>query len=41
MILNEAAIALYRSFGYEFRPLSEEQWLGLVNLAAAPVRMAA
>ena len=38
---NEAAIALYRSFGYEFRPLSEEQWLGLVNLAAAPVRMAA
>jgi ribosomal protein S18 acetylase RimI-like enzyme len=38
---NEAAIALYRSFGYEFRPLSEEQWLGLLNLAAAPARMAA
>ena len=38
---NEAAIALYRSFGYEFRAFSEEQWLGLVNLAAVPARMAA
>lgn len=38
---NTAAIALYRSFGYEFRPFSEEAWLGLVNLAADPARLAA
>ena len=38
---NAAAIALYRSFGYEFRPFSEQEWLGLVNLAASPARMAA
>jgi ribosomal protein S18 acetylase RimI-like enzyme len=38
---NTAAIALYRSFGYEFRPFSEEEWLGLVNLSAVPARMAA
>ena len=38
---NTAAIALYRSFGYEFRPFSDDAWLGLLNLAAAPTRMAA
>jgi ribosomal protein S18 acetylase RimI-like enzyme len=38
---NTAAIGLYQSFGYDFRPLSEEEWLGLVNLSAAPARMAA
>lgn len=38
---NTAAIALYRSFGYEFRPFSDEEWLGLVNLSAVPARMAA
>lgn len=38
---NTAAIALYRSFGYEFRPFSEEQWLGLLNLGSDPARMAA
>jgi len=38
---NTAALALYRSFGYEFRPFSEIEWLGSLNLAAAPTRMAA
>lgn len=38
---NTAAIALYRSFGYEFRPFSEETWLGLVSLTADRFRAAA
>ena len=38
---NTTAIALYRSFGYEFRPFSDQEWLGLVNLAAVSARMAA
>jgi len=38
---NAAAIALYRSFGYEFRPFSEEEWLGLVSLAAVRAHVAA
>lgn len=38
---NTAAIALYRSFGYEFRHFSEEAWLGLLSLKADRVRMAA
>lgn len=38
---NTTAIALYRSFGYEFRPFSDQEWLGLVNLAAVSARVAA
>jgi len=38
---NTTAIALYQAFGYEFRPFSDSEWLGLVNLSAVPARMAA
>jgi ribosomal-protein-alanine N-acetyltransferase len=32
---NTAAVALYRSFGYEFQPHPHDQWLGLLTL---PIR---
>ena len=38
---NTTAMALYQAFGYEFRPFSDSEWLGLVNLSAVPARMAA
>ena len=34
---NTTAVALYRSFGYEFQPHSPHEWLGLVAL---PLRLA-
>lgn len=34
---NTAAIALYRSFGYEFQPHSPEEWLGLLAVAGGGV----
>jgi ribosomal protein S18 acetylase RimI-like enzyme len=38
---NTTAMALYQAFGYEFRPFSDQEWLGLVNLAAVSARVAA
>lgn len=35
---NIAAIALYRSFGYEFQPHSPDEWLGIVALAGGGAR---
>lgn len=37
---NAAAVAIYRSFGYEFQPHSHDQWLGLLTLPGHLVRAA-
>lgn len=37
---NVPAVALYRSFGYEFQPYSHDQWLGLLTLPGRLARAA-
>jgi ribosomal-protein-alanine N-acetyltransferase len=37
---NTAAVALYRSFGYQFQPHSPDEWLGFVSLPVPHARAA-